>query len=518
MMILSSIDVLLRVSKRVRDKILNRKNITRQLFFLPALLSLWLIISSALLAWLDPENFLILILFIMTACVLCLSYRMRTIGWALAVIGSAIYFVIHISQSGVTGSEIRLISLGVISLLGAAVLCTFTAEQLNDITTQVRYSRRMIEELRIIDPVSGLTRFHYARKNLSTEVARSQRYGKNLCLIIARVADWNDLVERRGPDASQQIMAQVGDQFNRTIRNTDIAMINIEKIGVILPETKIEGAIRVAQRIVENCSRKVKVELNIGIASFPDDANLDTDLIRNAEAALQISMSSGQPIVMYAQIKAALEQENRAELSMKRMGPVHPESTAPDLTLYRRVAESDGDGSNNIQRTLLSDDMPAEFFPGSEGEGFPSYLSEGQTSGRGKNPPKPIGHDSHNSEMKTGWVKPYNPPVSNLELESKPDGDEDGKPAPKIYQQVPVGIIGILDIEEIPVIEKAFQSLPTVTGITVLDYKEGTLIINLTHTSENILAVLKDKLALPYINIHGGSGWIEVSLKKRDDT
>ncbi len=491
---------------------MNNKSIARQLFFLPALLSLWLIISSALLTWLDPENFLILILFITLTCVLCLSHRQRVIGWVLAVIGSAVYFVMHVSLSGMTGSEIRLISLGIISLLGAAVLSTFTAEQLNDISTQVRYSRRMIEELRIIDPVSGLTRFHYARKNLNNEVARSLRYGKSLCLIIARVTDWNDIVERKGPDASQQVMAQVGVQFNRNIRNTDIAMINIEKIGVILPETKIEGALRVAQRIEENCSRKAKVQLNIGIASFPDDANQDTDLIRNAEAALQISMSSGQPIVMYAQIKAELEQDNREETSIKRVRPVHPETTAPDITQYKRVDEKEGVGSDNIQRTLLAEDMPDEFSPEYGDLGYPSYLSEGQTSGRKQTPQKEIGQHSQNSEMKTGWVTPYNPPVSNLQLESKPDGVVEEKPAPKDYKQVPVGIIGIHDIEEIPVIEKALQSLPNVSGLNILEYKDGTLIINLTHSSENILEILKDNLTLPYVNIHGGSEWIEVTL------
>jgi diguanylate cyclase (GGDEF)-like protein len=499
----------------------NSKNINRQLYFLPALLSLWLIISSALLVWLDPKYFLAITLVMMVVCVLCLSHKLRVVGWILAIIGSALYFGLHISLSGVTGNEIRIISLGVVSLLGAAVLCTFTAEQLNEISTQIRYSRKMIEELRIVDPVSGLIRFHYARKNLNTEVARSQRYSKFLCLIVVRVANWNNIVEHKGSDASQQIMAQVGEQFRRCVRNTDIAFINIEKIGVIFPETKIDGAIRVAQRIAENCSKRVKVDLNIGISSFPEDATLDSELIRTAEAALQISMSSGQPIVLYSQIKEELDGEP--------IQPVPPKS---------RTTQSQDQLSKNLSEQMILQTLPpyqeddedqagadlplpesqreadsTEFPQETEIPPIPSYLSGGEPQAMSLTT-ETININKRDVNGKNDWVKPYKPPTSNLELESKSDEQTPANKFTAGLKEIPIGIHGVEQISDLPEIEKLFMKLPGVSRVALVDYADQTLVLNLTHSSEDILDNLKTNLSLPYKDIRGGSDWIDITLKK----
>lgn len=292
------------------------KYLNKQLFILPSLLSVWLVLSCSLLGWLDPKSFLIAIIFLIISTILCLTYSLRYAGWAVAGMGAVFYFGVHFPVNGITGNEIRIVTTGVVSLIGAAILGTFTAEQLFQVFTQIKYNRKMIEELRIVDPVSGLIRFHYARRNLNTEIARCQRYNKYLCLIVARIANWNELVEEKGQEGSQQIMSQVGDIFRRSIRNVDLAYINIEKLGVILPETKLEGAIQVAQRIIETCSKKNRVALNIGIASFPGDAINDTEIIRTAESALQISMSSGQPIVFYSQIQSAIDDNTQEKLKL----------------------------------------------------------------------------------------------------------------------------------------------------------------------------------------------------------
>ncbi|MHC1784921.1 MAG: GGDEF domain-containing protein [Anaerolineaceae bacterium] len=502
---------------------MNSKNINRQLYFLPTLLSLWLIISSALLAWLDPKYFLVLLLFMLVVCILCLSHKLRVAGWILAVIGSALFFGLHVSLSGVTGYEIRIISLGVVALLGAAVLCTFTAEQLNDISTQIKYSRKMIEELRIVDPVSGLIRFHYARKSLNTEVARSQRYSKFLCLMVVRVANWNDIVEHRGPDASQQIMAQVGDQFRRSVRNTDIAYINIEKIGVILPETKIEGAIRVAQRVVENCSKKVKIDLNIGIASFPEDATQDSELIRTTEAALQISMSSGQPIVLYSQIKKELEIEPIQPASPEKRTVQYGDQPSKNLSEqmilqslppYQEDDESLADkglGSSEIWKEAESTGFPPE----REIPPIPSYLSGGEPQATIP-APQPVIENADIEKGKSDWVKPYKPPLSNLELESKSDEQSHEGELSAGLNEIPVGIHGVEQISDLPEIEKAIMTIPAVSNITMVDYADQTLVISLTHSSENILDDLKTSLSLPYEDIHGSKDWIDITLKKTE--
>jgi diguanylate cyclase (GGDEF)-like protein len=504
------------VHRRCEDIDVNRKGITQQLFFLPAVLSIWLILSSALLTWLDPQNILVFLIFIIFSCTLCLNYRLRWIGWILAVVGSALYFSIRISSGSVDGDNIRLISIGVTSILGSAVLSTITAEQINTITTQIRYSRKMIEEMRLMDPLSGLLRFHYARKNLSTEVARCHRYGKNVCLMIARIANWNDIVEHRGLDVSQQIMAQVGYQFSKSIRNTDIAAINIEKICVILPETRIDDAIRVAQRIVENCSSKAKVGMNIGIACFPHDAADDSDLIRNAESALQISMTSGQHIIIYSQIKSELEQEvSREGNKPYTIRPSHPETKAPELLNYRRVVENSPDVHSTIPPWSIEVENKAAFRQkGNQNAEHHSNLTENQVSPQKKTSKLKTGESGFDAKNKTNWVKPYHPPVSNLKLESKVDGKSSGYVAPDNIKQIAVGITGISDMDELTKIEKAIRNLPFVCGLSIVDFQEGVLIINISHTSENFIEMMYQQTTMTFDDIRGGSDWLEISLRK----
>jgi diguanylate cyclase (GGDEF)-like protein len=489
----------------------NPKKIDRQLYILPALLSVWLIVFSAMLAWIDPAYFLINIAILIVVCILCLIHSLRILGWILAVIGAAIYFGVHFSPGGVPGDEIRVVSLGVLAILGAAVLCTFVGDQLNQVNTQVRNSRKMIEELRIIDPVSGLIRFHYARKNINTEVARCQRYNKMLCLLVARVANWNEMVDARGVDVSQQVMAEVGEELRRSIRNVDLAFINIEKIGVLLPETKLEGAIQVAQRIVENCAKKAKVGMNIGIACFPTDAIIDSELIRMAESALQISMSSGQHIVFYSQFGSVADEKVTEKTPTRPRGVLPPgkpqEENLSEEMILQVIPPPVGEGNSGVNKegekrrqnwveadvvearpeinTPFDQDLPGE-------EARPASESAGELN-------------------KNDWVKPYIPPVSDLHLESMVTG-KNAKPA-EPREEILIGIHGVDQISDLPVVERALSAIPKVFRVSMVDYSERTLVLRLAHSSENILEELKTSFALPTEDIRGGTEWIEIILK-----
>lgn len=538
------------------------KYLNKQLFILPSLLSLWLVLSSSLLAWLDPKNFLIAIIFLIISTILCLTHSLRSAGWAIAGIGAVFYFGYNFPAGGLTGNEIRIVSTGAVSLVGAGILGTFTAEQLFQIFTQIKYNRKMIEELRIIDPVSGLIRFHYARKNLNTEVARCQRYNKYLCLLVARIANWNELVEEKGTDGAHQVMSQVGDIFRRSIRNVDLAYINIEKFGVILPETKLEGAIQVAQRIVETCGKKSRVALNIGIASFPGDAIVDTELIRAAEAALQISMSSGQPVVFYSQIQSAIE--DSAQEKLKIESSVYPqdekeENLTEEMILQvlpaRRnaalpiVEESVTDAdiaetaaAINLETELeAKDDIEIEpeikspeatevmrnveqpeitednFVMVEETVAKPEFLSEIESLDSDKDDALMTKPDVHVPEViinKKDWVMPYQAPTTNLQLETTEEEDSETAQEPKpLEKEILLGIQGVEQLSDLPELEKALTDLPSVSTVRMVDYSNQTLVLNVKHSSEDIIETLKTGLNLPIQEVRGGDQWIEIILK-----
>nr|HPG58281.1 GGDEF domain-containing protein [Candidatus Wallbacteria bacterium] len=85
--------------------------------------------------------------------------------------------------------------------------------------------------------------------------------------------------------------------------NIDIpARYGGEEFAVVLPETDIEGAYRLAERIraeiskkaFEHNGKKVNVTASLGIASYPQHASNKLDLISRADMALYKSKENGR--------------------------------------------------------------------------------------------------------------------------------------------------------------------------------------------------------------------------------
>jgi GGDEF domain-containing protein len=86
----------------------------------------------------------------------------------------------------------------------------------------------------------------------------------------------------------------------------DTSFVN-GKLGSILPHTNPDGACIVAERLVANAARRLKLDLHVGIAHFPGDAVTEEELLQDAEAALQVALTSGRPVVLYNQVREAVD-------------------------------------------------------------------------------------------------------------------------------------------------------------------------------------------------------------------
>jgi len=231
-----------------------------------------------------------------------LTNLFRFSGW-IAALGSLLLY--SVSVVGLGGINLAILpGLGVViaAISGSFVLAELVRLEAMQINKQLDNSKKLIEELRQFDPVTGIMRYQQAQRLLRTEVVRSQRFEKDLCIFLLQIGNLGEILNERGADAVEALKRQVVGALVSAVRSTDIPFGG-EKYGAILPETNRDGVNIVVDRLVKNLMEKVHVPVNIGIAQFPQDGVTDTELINASEGALLVAIKTDKSIVHFQQVR-----------------------------------------------------------------------------------------------------------------------------------------------------------------------------------------------------------------------
>lgn len=279
---------------------MNTNPSSRSLLLYPALLCIWLAVSVAAMFYTDLRIAMAGTLVLATLAVAVLSVLSTAIVWGGTTITIIVFGVMIQVLFGIHPETILTFITFSTAAIGTAILAWNTSKHFMNANRQVERDRIMIEEMRINDQRTGLMRFHYARRALSNEISRSLRYGKKLSVMLIKINHWDELAEKIGLESRENLLAEICETMFNTVRNVDTLFINIDKIGVILPETNNVGAEVIACRLVEQVKKKTKEDLRIGIAGFPDDSIVEDDLINKAEIAMLTSIREDREISYYA--------------------------------------------------------------------------------------------------------------------------------------------------------------------------------------------------------------------------
>lgn len=287
------------MSLKVRKKIMNRQQQVSFIFM--AVLVGWLVLAAASLhLWAGPLFTLALALLLLTALA-GISGLARGAGFAAAVPGSLIFGAALFSVRGYSREMLYAVSICAVVLLITAFLCMKLFGKTEQANRQLFQSQTLIQNLQVFDPETGLTRWQYALQSLKTEIARSQRFKRSLCLVLMRPFS----EEGKPLEDNPEMYTQLGGLMQDGLRNLDMPFVHKEYIGAILPETDPEGAFIAVQRLVERSASRLRIDLRAGVSHFPGDALNDMDLQETAENALEASMCSGQQVVLFTQINHA---------------------------------------------------------------------------------------------------------------------------------------------------------------------------------------------------------------------
>ena len=158
----------------------------------------------------------------------------------------------------------------------------------------------------------GLTELANRREfedSLANEISRAERFGGSLALILADLDNFKQVNDRFGHQTGDEVLRAFADIVRETVRDIDVAArYGGEEFAVLLPQTDIAGAERLAERLREAVETRsmaeaqdspVVVTSSFGVASFPEAATA-AGLFAAADEALYRAKRAGKNCVVCA--------------------------------------------------------------------------------------------------------------------------------------------------------------------------------------------------------------------------
>jgi len=137
---------------------------------------------------------------------------------------------------------------------------------------------REARQLADLDALTGLHNRRYFHETLGREVARAQRYGRRLALIVLDLDDFKAINDRIGHLAGDAVIAQSAERVRDVVRSADIACrVGGDEFAVIMPESTLADADQLYRRLQAAVSARPvgqagRLSFSAGVAELrPDD-------------------------------------------------------------------------------------------------------------------------------------------------------------------------------------------------------------------------------------------------------
>lgn len=188
----------------------------------------------------------------------------------------------------------------------AVVLLTLVAEALGIFRPMVRriagYTKSLIA-IASIDPLTGALNRRSFTERAVAELGRARRYGRPVSLLMIDADRFKAINDTYGHSGGDAVLKALSRQLTQTLRPSDIfGRFGGEEFAVVLPETGLESAEIVAERIcaelaalpVVGNETEIRFTVSIGVAEFEPDATEIKATLDRADAALYQAKAQGR--------------------------------------------------------------------------------------------------------------------------------------------------------------------------------------------------------------------------------
>jgi diguanylate cyclase (GGDEF)-like protein len=162
---------------------------------------------------------------------------------------------------------------------------------------------RMVERQALVDGLTGLANRRHLDQELVSNLARAERAGGSVSLILGDLDDFKRVNDRYGHACGDIVLREFAALMNDVVREGDTAgRWGGEEFALLLPDTPVDGAQRVAERLRQALEEQVilspegeplHVTVSLGVAAYPDLEGR-AELVAAADEALYRAKREGK--------------------------------------------------------------------------------------------------------------------------------------------------------------------------------------------------------------------------------
>jgi len=170
-------------------------------------------------------------------------------------------------------------------------------------------AHQQLQNLAVIDPLTGLYNRRFGMARLSEEVKRAKRNDAPLSVMMIDLDHFKSVNDSYGHLVGDRVLVQVAGVFREFSRESDVVVrYGGEEFLMLLPATNGGNALIMAKRIcnevsrlvIQNAPARLRVTLSIGLSCFPDEETETPEaLLAKADGALYRAKQGGRNQVQY---------------------------------------------------------------------------------------------------------------------------------------------------------------------------------------------------------------------------
>lgn len=161
------------------------------------------------------------------------------------------------------------------------------------------------QNLALVDPLTGLYNRRFAERHLKSEVARAQRKGYTLTLVLFDLNNFKKINDRFGHPAGDRVLKVFADRLTEAIRDVDLAArLGGDEFMLLLPECDSIHLPTVLRRLesieVDLAEQRISVGFSVGSSEFGSSKDPEA-MFKEADEALYLDkLKSKGPVATHA--------------------------------------------------------------------------------------------------------------------------------------------------------------------------------------------------------------------------